>query len=89
MSPVEFWGSCSFWGQAKELSIEKVFDTVSKKCVIVTESQDEHDYCWAMQMIMGREIQVVIKDPDLEVGDYLKKFSWVFTTWDPADRNRI
>lgn len=89
MSPVEIWASANYWNQAVLKDFDFVFAQSSKKRVLVVESQDEYDYCWAMQLIYGGEIKIVIRDGGLEVRDYLKLFTWVFTTWDPADRNRI
>lgn len=89
MSPIEIWASANYWSQSVPKDFDFVFAQTSKNKVLVVESQDEYDYCWAMQLIYGGEIKIIIRDGGLEVRDYLKLFTWVFTTWDPTDRNRI
>lgn len=89
MSPVEIWMSATYWNQAKEVEMAKMFEMANKKSLLIVESEDEYNYCWAMQLICGGEIQMILKEDWLNIGDYLKKFSRVFTTWDPSDRNRI
>lgn len=89
MSPVEIWANATFWAKAVEKDFDFVFNQTSNKKVLVVESQDEYDYCWAMQLIYGGEIRIVLHESGLTVQDYLKLFTWVFTTWDPHDRNRI
>lgn len=88
MSPVEFWCTTD-WGTPIAVELERVFGTVANKQVIIVESQDEYDYCWSMQLMMGSEINIIIHESGKTVQDYLRDFFWVFTTWDPADRNRI
>ena len=91
MSPVEFWwNKLGVYGEP--VGIDKAFSQPhsypKRKSVIIVESQDEYDYCWAMQAIMGCEIDIII-DPGALPQSYYPPFSWVFTTWDPSDRNRI
>lgn len=89
MSPVEFWASRRVWSKANECSIDRVFDPVLSKKILLVENQVEHDYCWAMQLVMGDEVRIELWDRELTVAEYCQRFSWVFTTWDPSDRNRI
>lgn len=89
MSPVDFWASCRHWAKTESVDIERVFTGSSKKRLIVVENQDEYDYCWAMQLMYGQPTKIFINEGGLTVKDYLEAFSWVFTTWDPTDRNRI
>ncbi|MNF51026.1 hypothetical protein D3C84_323370 [compost metagenome] len=86
---VDFWLRRVGW-PVEEVDIEKVFEPVprGRKKVLLVENQEEHDYCWAMQMMLGSEIEIII-DRGAEVLSYLKDFSRVFTTWNPRDRNRI
>lgn len=76
----------------EQVSIDKAFSQPSRyptrKAVILVESQDEYDYCWAMQMIMGCEVEIRLA-PGTNPTELLGEFSWVFSTWDPMDRNRI
>jgi len=89
MSPVHFWLRRMGWA-TEEVDIERVFDAIvpTNKKVLLVESQEEYDYCWAMQMMMGSEIQIII-DKGASPSEYVDRFSRVFTTWNPSDRNRI
>lgn len=88
MSPVEFWMR-RFAFDTEEVDIEKVFEPIPKgKKVLLVENYDEYNYCWSMQLMCGDEIQIVI-DKGANPSEYLDRFSRVFTTWDPSDRNRI
>lgn len=89
MSPVDIWCSPSMSFPGGVSSFELMFANTIKKKVLVVESQDEFDYCWAMQLVVGGEIKIIIREGGLEVRDYLKLFVVVYTTWDPADPNRI
>ena len=86
---VDFWLRRMGWA-TEEVDIEHVFDAIvpTKKKVLLVESQEEYDYCWAMQMMMGSEIQIII-NKGANPSEYLDRFSRVFTTWNPNDRNRI
>lgn len=91
MSPVEFWWSkLGVYGEQVEVdkAFSQPYSFPKRKTVILVESQDEYDYCWAMQMIMGTEVDIIIA-PGATPQEYYPPFSWVFTTWDPSDRNRI
>lgn len=88
MSPVDVWVSTRFFAAAPS-DLESVAQQPSKKKILVVESQAEYDYCWAMQLMVGGEYRIHIRDSGLEAADYLKLFTWVYTTWDPSDPNRI
>ena len=88
MSPVDIWVSVSYAITSVPKDFDFMFQSGGKKRVLIVESQDEYDYCWAMQLIYGGEITIVI-DRSADLRDYLNLFTWVFTTWDPSDRNRI
>jgi hypothetical protein len=89
MSPVELWANSRWWNQAVLRDFDWLAGISAKQLLIVVESQDEYDYCWAMQLIAGFECKIIIKDDDLHLPDCVKMYSWVITTWDPSDRNRI
>lgn len=89
MSPVELWASSRWWSTPQPRDFDWLAENSTKQILIVVESQDEYDYCWAMQLMVGFECEIRIKDDDLRLPDYVKMFAWVVTTWDPADRNRI
>ena len=86
---VDFWLRRMGWA-TEEVDIERVFDAIvpTNKKVLLVASQEEYDYCWSMQMMMGSEIQIII-DRGANPLEYIDRFSRVFTTWNPSDRNRI
>ena len=86
---VDFWLRRMGWA-TEEVEIDRVFEPVpqGKKKVLLVENYDEYNYCWAMQMMFGDEIQIII-DKGANPSEYVDRFSRVFTTWNPNDRNRI
>lgn len=89
MSPVEFWCTHRYSRIPEEADIEHVYGMPKPSKILLVESQEEYDYCWAMQMVMGAELNIQIMDRDRTPASYLDHFVRVFTTWDPSDRNRI
>lgn len=68
----------------------KIFTGFKTKSIILVESLEEYDLVEALKLIYGGSPEVALftgtKD---DVLSYLDRFSRVFTTWDPFDRNRI
>lgn len=57
-------------------------------CILV-ENQDEYDLVFALKLIYGGDPRVFVLEQGKDWMDYLDRFTRVFTTWDPFDRNRI
>lgn len=73
---------------ATQVTEESIFQNPGDK-VLLVENQEEEEIMEAMQLMYGAEMPIAIIDPDKSLDYYLKLFAWVYTSWDPQDRNRI
>lgn len=64
-----------------------MFHTLGDKILLV-ENEAEAELMDAMQLMYGSELIISVYTGD-SLETYLKHFAWVYTSWDPTDRNRI
>lgn len=91
MSPLEFWLTRETYGtQPIEEGIVFTSPLLGGKYpkVCVVENQEEEDTVFALQFMYGGECPIIRHD-GRTMKEYLQEHGRVFTTWDPADRNRI
>lgn len=82
---VEFW--LRDWRGCRQVEAEEVFKLGSDSILLV-ETQDELDYCFALQFVLGGSIPLEIWDGTDPTTEFLLHDP-IVTTWDPTDRNRI
>lgn len=75
----------------EQVTEQSMFDCIGGQHgkILLVENEAEAELMDALQLIYGSELLIDIKDPDTTLERYLQLFSWVFTSWDPRDRNRI
>lgn len=86
---VEVWKSAKFACDQKVENWEEVYSRPQN--LMLVETQEEYDFFWVMQLVYGCEIRVQFLDRDIGMRKYRMDAypGHVYTTWEPADRNRI
>lgn len=61
-------------GWQHETTIDKLLEHLFVFCPLIVETQAEFDYLWSMQLMIGKEFTVLLKDRDENTTDLPPSF---------------